>query len=179
MAVTLDGLDAAFREKVEQAIERCLSRGVEMRPYNGLRTPVEQGKLWRQSRAIEEIRTKMAELRDKSAPFLADCIDRAGPQHGAEVTKAVPGLSWHQWGEAVDCFWVVDGRAEWSTRKLIDGVNGYQVLADVGEAVGLTAGGHWPRFKDWPHLQLRPANNPLIAMSLVEIDAEMRRRFGP
>ncbi|GAK49224.1 hypothetical protein U14_00443 [Candidatus Moduliflexus flocculans] len=53
-----------------------------------------------------------------------------GPQYGDPVTNALPGCSWHQWNEAVDLFWVIDGKAEWSSKKKImlqDGssVNGY------------------------------------------------------
>ena len=179
MAINLEDLDPAFRQKVEEALRRCAARGVEMRPYNGLRTPLEQAKLWRQSRSREQIQARIDELRAKSAPFLAHCLEAAGAQNGEPVTNALPGLSWHQWGEGVDCFWALNGAAEWSARKLIGGLNGYQVLAGEGEAVGLTAGGHWTSLKDWPHLQLRQASSPLKAMALAEIDSEMNRRFGP
>jgi hypothetical protein len=43
---------------------------------------------------------------------------------------------------------------------------------------GLTAGGHWPKFKDWAHAQLRPANHPGTAMPIQQIDAIMMQRFG-
>lgn len=179
MAIDLNELDPAFRAKVQDALARCAGRGVVMRPYNGLRSPLEQAKLWRQSRSSEEIADRIADLQAKGAPFLAKCIEDAGPQNGDPVTNAIPGLSWHQWTEAVDCFWLVDGRAEWSTRKLVGGLNGYQVYAVEGEAAGLTAGGHWTSLKDWPHLQLRKDASPLNTMGLQDIDREMNKRFGP
>ncbi len=177
MAADLDLLVADMKARAAELLTRCKTRGVEMRPNATLRPPIEQARLWRQSRSGEEIAAKIAELRAKGAPFLAQCLEAAGPQHGAHVTDTPPGLSWHQWGEALDCFWVVDGKAEWSTQRLVDGANGYRVYAEEAQRVGLTAGGHWTRFKDWPHAQLRPVANVLRAMSLAEIDAQMRARF--
>ena len=167
-----------FRSKVVALLERCTARGTPMRHYATLRSPLDQARLWRQSRSKEEIEAKIAELNNQSAPFLADCIARAGRQDGDPVTNAIPGLSWHQWGEAVDCFWLVDGEAEWSIRKEINGLNGYKVYAEEAQAAGLTAGGLWSSFKDWPHVQLRSAASPLKVMSLIEIDRTMKERFG-
>ena len=98
-------------------------------------------------------------------------------QSGRHVTDAIPGLSWHQWGEAFDSFWVVDGEAEWSTTREINGLNGYRVYAVEAERLGLTAGGHWTNFKDWPHVQLRSASSPKSVFTIQEIDREMRERF--
>ena len=178
MAVNLDALVTGFRGSVETLIANCRLRGIEMRPHSAVRPPSEQARLWRQSRAREEIDAKIASFRTDGAEFLALCIEDAGPQHGDHVTDSPPGFSWHQWGEAVDCFWVVDGKAEWSTVKKINGLNGYQVFADEAEALGLTAGGHWTKFKDWPHAQLRVAGGPNKVMTVRDIDAEMRARFG-
>jgi hypothetical protein len=52
------------------------------------------------------------------------------------------------------------------------------VHADEAEALELTAGGHWPRFKDWPHAQLRTADSPGDIMSVNEINDVMKARFG-
>ena len=178
MAADLKKLVPELKLKVLQLLDRCRTRGVEMRPNNGLRDPFEQGRLWRQSRSKEEIEAKIEELESKGVLFLADCIRRVGPQHGDHATDTPPGISWHQWGEALDCFWLVEEKAEWSTKKLINGLNGYKVYADEAEAVGLTPGGHWKNLKDWPHVQLRKANNAASVMSLAEIDAAMKARFG-
>lgn len=178
MAADLTPLVGAFRTKLERVLKRCKTEGYEMRPYMALRTTLEQAKLWRQSRSIEQINAKIAEFRAAGAPFLAASLVKAGPQNGDPVTNAAPGLSWHQWGEAADCFWLVDGKAEWSTKRLINGRNGYQVFANIAQAEGLTAGGLWSSFKDWPHVQLRKAGSPLPEMTLAQVDAEMKRRFG-
>lgn len=178
MAANLDLLNTELKTRIVNLIARCNKRGFEMRPNNGLRNPFEQAKLWRQSRSLEEITQKIDEFKAQGAIFLAECLRSVGPQHGDHVTNAPPGFSWHQWGEAVDCFWLLDGKAEWSTKKLIDGQNAYHAYADEAEALGLTAGGHWKKFKDWPHVQLRPENNPNTVLSILKINVAMEERFG-
>jgi peptidoglycan LD-endopeptidase CwlK len=178
MAADLNLLVLDMREKVSRLLTRCVARGIQMRPNCGLRNPFDQARLWRQSRSIEEIMSKINELESQGAPFLADCIRRVGPQHGAYATGTPPGFSWHQWGEALDCFWVVNGAAEWSTQRKVNGLNGYHVYAEEAEKIGLTAGGHWSNFEDWPHIQLRQADNAASVLSLQEIDAEMLKRYG-
>ena len=123
MAADITLLVPEFTQQIRQLLDRCSLRGIEMRPYMGLRDPFEQARLWRQSRSREEIRVRIASLQAQGAAFLAHCLESVGPQHGRPVTNALPGLSWHQWGEAVDCFWLVDGKAEWSAGKLVGGTD--------------------------------------------------------
>jgi peptidoglycan LD-endopeptidase CwlK len=175
MPISLGGLDPQFRQLLDQLLVLCQQEDIEMVPYFGLRTPFEQGKLWRQSRSVAQIQSKLADLRAKGAPFLAHCIDSVGPQHGPPVTNAIPGLSWHQWGEAMDCYWLRNGKAEWDT-EIGGSRNGYKVYAFLASQNGLFAGGHWQSFKDWPHVQKRRAGSP--NRPLTEIDREMRSRFG-
>lgn len=179
MAVNLDGLDNAFRSKLEELIISLKSLGIEMRPCAALRTPQQQAVLWRQSRSREEVAAAIQRLRDGGANFLAEVMETVGPQHGPPVTNALPGLGWHQWGEAADCFWAVNGAAEWSSSRVIDGINGYKVYAAKAKEIGLEAGGFWSSIKDWPHVQLRAFGSPTSAgLTLSEIDAEMESRFG-
>ena len=150
-----------------------------MRPYFTERTPWEQARLWRQSRSIEQITASMADLRAENAGYLADVLQSVGSQFGGPVTNALPGLSWHQWGQAVDCFWLLGRRAEWSSRKLVDGQNGYRVYAEIARDQGLMAGGYWRRLKDWPHVQKSSFGSPRSAgKSLEEIATTMQARFG-
>lgn len=174
----IDDLVPELRPMARTLLQNCRARGIEMRPYETLRSPIEQGIIWRQSRTTEQIRAKILELRDAGAEYLAFCIQSVGPQSGRHVTDAPPGLSWHQWGEAFDSFWVVNGAAEWSTTRKINGLNGYHVYADEAERLGLTAGGLWPRFKDWPHVQLKSAKSPREIFTITEINQTMRERFG-
>lgn len=175
----LSALEPAFGAQIEALLNRLSGDGIEMRPYFAIRTPMEQAALWRQSRSAEEIRASLSWLKTSGAPYLASQLEAAGKRFGPPVTNALPGLSWHQWGEAVDCFWLVDGKAEWSSVKRWHGFNGYQVYARSARQAGLAAGGLWPRLKDWPHLQKREAPSPLAAgMTLAQIDREMRKRFS-
>lgn len=178
MAANLDQLISDFRPKVIELLARCKERGVEMRPYFTLRDPFEQARLWRQSRSAEEIQQKIAEFEQEGGDFLAHCLKSVGPQHGKHVTGTPPGFSWHQWGEAVDCFWLVNDAAEWSSQKLINGINGYRVYADLAKAMQLTPGGFWTSLKDWPHVQFRSVSNPGKIMSLSQINEAMKTRFG-
>src|SRR5918911_2716907 len=170
----LNDLVPELRDQARVLLERCRGRGIEMRPYDTLRDPFEQAKIWRQSRTREQVTRKIQEFRGAGADFLAFCLESVGPQSGRHVTNAPPGLSWHQWGESFDSFWVIDGQAEWSTTRKVNGLNGYRVYAEEGQAIGLTAGGLWPSFKDWPHIQLRGARSPEALHSIREIDEIMR-----
>ena len=178
MSIDFSPLVPEFRGKLNSLLAACRAQDVEMLPYFGIRTPFEQAKLWRQSRTTEDVAKKIAELRTQGATFLAHCLETVGPQNGPPVTNAIPGLSWHQWGEAVDCAWVVAGKTEWSAQKKLNGSNGYHVYAAQAQALGLDPGGLWKSLKDWPHVQLRAASSPLKVFSLVEIDKEMKERFG-
>lgn len=178
MEPVLNKLVDGFKEKVIQLIENCRNRGIIMQPYFTLRDPFTQGKLWRQSRTSIEIAKKIEELKNQNANFLAHCIESVGKQYGEHVTNAIPGLSWHQWGEAVDSVWVVNNKSVWSTEQTIKGLNGYMVYADEAKKLGLDAGFYWTKFKDSPHVQYRKAANPLIEPSIVQVDQEMEKRFG-
>ncbi len=178
MSRDLNDLVFDFKTQVIELLRLCDESGYEMRPFFTLRTPFEQAKLWRQSRTTQQIQEKTNMLNSNGARFLAHCIESVGPQNGRHVTNAIPGFSWHQWGEAVDCFWLLDGAAEWSRRKKVNGNNGYAEYALHAKEIGLTAGGYWSSFKDWPHVQLRSESNPGRVYSLEQINQKMSSRFG-
>lgn len=178
MAIDLTELSPDFRSLLDRLIEECKAEGVEIRPYFGIRSPFEQARLWRQSRSLEEIQAKIAELQSAGAPFLAYCVESVGPQSGPPVTSMLPGFSWHQWGEAVDCAWLVGGKLEWSVGKRVNGVNGYRIFAERAARLGLSPGGLRKSLKYWPHVQMRRAESPLDLISLVQIDEAMRERYA-
>lgn len=177
MASDLNLLIPEFRVKVEQLLENCRYRGVIMKPCDTLRVPYTQARLWRQSRSKAVIQKKINELKEKGAPFLAHCIETVGPQSGPHVTNAIPGLSWHQWGEAVDCYWSVKGSIIWGNDTKVNGINGYHVYAVEAEKLGLTAGHFWNKFKDTPHIQYRQCIIPLEIYSICQIDTKMFSSF--
>lgn len=177
MAADLSLLNPAFKAKVDQLLTNCLNRGVEMRPSETLRDPFKQARLWRQSRTIEQITKEIQFLKEQNALFLAECLERVGPQSGKHATNAIPGLSWHQWSEAVDSFWVVDSQAEYSLKRVVKGQNGYKVYAEEAKSLGLEAGFFWKKFQDSGHIQLRVESNPSAFFTLQEIDHKMQNMF--
>lgn len=175
----IEDLVPALQPQALTLLEKCRARGIEMRPSATLRSPFEQAKLWRQSRSKQTVQNKIAQLRNLDADFLAFCLESVGPQpSGPNVTGSIPGLSWHQWGEAIDCFWLVNGDDVWDPDLKINGLNGFRVYAQEAKQMGLTAGGLWQNFKDWPHVQLKSAGSPTDVMSLTDVDRIMKERFG-
>ena len=188
MSISLDGLVPTFKSQVDVLIAACAARGVEMRPYYGRRSPWEQARIWRSTRATGEITDRIERLKSNSAPFLGKVILEVGPQSAppgarGHLTNAAPGNSWHQWGEAVDCFWCYNDVAQWSTvatQPLLGNAqgNGYLVYADEATKLGLLSGGAawgW----DYPHVQLRLENSPRsMHFTWSKIDTIMRQRFG-
>lgn len=177
MSRNLYDLERCFLERLLPVIHGLRNGGIDMRPFFALRDPWEQARLWRQSRTRTTIVAAYERLQEQGAPWLANVLTDVGPQYGRDVTGALPGFSWHQWGRAADFYWHVKGRAEWSTRRLVDGVNGYQELADAVEKAGLTSGGRWKRRKDYPHVQQSPLE--VREHHTVEaVDQLMRERFS-
>lgn len=178
----LNQLNPDFRAIVVSLQKNAQRRGIDIRAFCTSRTPEEQARLWRQSRSGAEIRGKIAELRDQNAGYLADVLDGVGPQYGRHVTNAIPGLSWHQWREAVDFFWLVDGKACWSTRtRIVTQIgleNGYRVMAEEAVKLGLNPGGYWKRFKDWPHVQFRSLSVSKAFGSIQEVSSRMQKEWG-
>jgi hypothetical protein len=147
-----------------------------------MRDPWTQAKLWRQSRGRDEVEAKIEALRRDGAAYLADILEEVGPQRtGSWRTNAIPGLSWHQLGKAVD-FGV---RSPTSRRVLMgdrdeDGdefqfaERSFARMGALCPNYGLTWGGHFGT-PDENHVQATPAGSPLDEMSLQDIDAETRR----
>jgi peptidoglycan L-alanyl-D-glutamate endopeptidase CwlK len=171
---TLDGLDERFKAKVQLLLQSCAANKIKMVPYFGLRSPQQQAKLWRQSRSRAAITAGIKRLRDNGAPWLANILETTNAPKDKHVTNALPGLSWHQWGEALDCYREIGGKPNWDDRN-------YKEYADIAETneIGLTAGGHWSSFQDWPHVQLRSAAGPQNVYSYATIDAKMKAMWGP
>lgn len=161
-------LDPGFRGDVDRLIDALREQGHEFRLSTTVRTPWQQARLWRQSRTRSTISARIRELHLSGASYLAEVLEVVGPQSGRPVTNAIPGLSWHQWGEAADLFLVIGGAAAWDAAH-----PGYLALAITAESLGLTSG---RSFGDPVHVQAR-ATEP-TAFSLREVSEEMLERFG-
>lgn len=161
-------LEPGFRGELERLVAALRDQGHEFRLSTTLRTPWQQARLWRQSRTRETVSARIVDLRSSGAGYLADVLEAVGPQSGPPVTRAIPGLSLHQWGEAADLFLVERGAAVWDP-----GHAGYHALAITAETIGLHSG---RSFGDAPHVQARRTEPS--AMPLREVAVEMLDRFG-
>lgn len=176
----IDDLERPFKKKVRSLIGACSLRGYTMVAYCTVRTPQEQGALWRRGRSTSVIDRKVKDLRDAGCHYLANCIAEAGPQVGSKVTQALPGESWHQYGLAVDFYYNLNGKAVWGDDPSTPGneMVAYQVMADEAVKLGLDPGGLWSRFTDWPHVQATSGSVQALLGGLVAIDRAMEDKFG-
>jgi len=164
-------LNPEFRGKVKELLLNCSKRGVTVAPFYGTRTPKEQAKLWAQSRSAGEIKEAASKLQ-AVAPNVVKCILSVEPLSGRWATNLLPGQSWHQWGEAMDCCVLnTVGQAVWQSQH-----PGYAVYTEEAIRLGLTSGALW-KSRDVAHIQLRKDNvRDLYAWK--EIEQAMYSRFS-
>jgi peptidoglycan LD-endopeptidase CwlK len=108
-------------EKCRALIAHAASEGFTLLVTQGFRSVEEQNKLYQ--------------------------IGRRGVRGEKKVTNARGGQSNHNYGEAVDFAFVVNGEISWNEKL-------YQNLGRWARAVGLKWGGDWKSFKDFPHVEL-------------------------
>ncbi|WP_448701682.1 M15 family metallopeptidase [Mucilaginibacter sp. AW1-3] len=179
MGVDLNLLVPGFKPKVEALLVNLKQQGLIFIPSEGLRDPFTQARYWRQSNKAAVVKAKIQELKDDGADFLAHCLESVGPQpDGDWLTSAIPGYSWHQWGEAVDCLWYVNKRVISGEGTVIDGKKGYELYATEAKKLGLEAGYFWTSHQDADHVQLRAAASPAGLYSLADINRIMKERFS-
>jgi peptidoglycan LD-endopeptidase CwlK len=173
----LDLLVSDFRPLVKKLLDNCQNRGVIMIPFQTMRSPFLQAQYWRQSRNVAEVNKVIQQLKQKKANFLVSCIERAPETQGPKITNALPGFSWHQWGEAIDCYWQVNGSPEWDCDRMVDGINGYHIYAEESLKLKLTPGFYWDSIKDAAHVQKSEAASPLSLYSVRRINDIMKAIF--
>lgn len=168
-----------FAVLVKQLLHNCQERGIAMVPYQMLRTPQLQAHYWKRGRTQKEAAEAIRLLKSNQAFFLAHCVEVANTQHTNIVTDALPGCSWHQWGEAIDCYWLLDEMKVWDLHtRDSNGLNGYGVYAEEAKKLGLEAGYYWTKLADAVHVQLRAAASPLELYTLTEINRVMEETFA-
>lgn len=170
-----ENLDNSFRDKVLQLLDTCDRLGYTMYPFCGFRSPQVQACYWGKGRCQEDINHAVNYLLVQKANYLAEIMATVLPDESAEiVTHALPGLSWHQWGGALDCFWLVGEEQEWDHTRKINGFSGYEIYAKEATKLGLTAGFNWETFKDAVHIQFTSNSSPLDIYTWEEIDMKMK-----
>jgi len=177
----LSVLTPAFRFKVDQLLYNCKENGITMVPFFTERDVHTQAKLWRQSRSGSEVRKAIQKLKSEKAYYLAEVLEKVGPQYGRWATNALPGQSWHQWGLAIDSYWLVKGRVVWSTSQLEEVyghlVNGYKVYAKEAELLNLVNLGQ--SYGDWVHVGAEGTEtNPVKLFGWEHVDDRMVSRFS-
>ncbi len=68
-------------------------------------------------------------------------------ESGSVVTNARGGHSWHNYGLAYDLVFRVGNKWSWDTK------HDWKKLGKIGEQLGLSWGGGWTKFKDYPHFE--------------------------
>jgi peptidoglycan LD-endopeptidase CwlK len=151
MGADLNDLKPDFRGKVNASLAVLVGEGMIFRPYFTLRDPVTQARLWRQSRSGAVVQQQIQSLRAQGCDFILRCFDKAGPAEGPWATNALPGQSWHQYGEAVDCYLVdASGHPDWESPK-------YARFGQVGDANGMWWGGHFGDDDHWQNRRTEPS----------------------
>lgn len=166
MTFNFSDLNPEFAKKAEDLLDALQNRGYTFQPTSGLRTLESQAKLWRQSRTKDVIYAEMERLRSLDCNYLADVIANVGPQYGAHVTNAIPGLSTHNWGEAMDVI---------SVPRTKDDTIYYKKLADQAVKMGLCAGYYFKSFPDQGHIQLQ-TKEILQRMTLKDVNDHFEQK---
>jgi len=113
------GVHPILLEKVKLIIAEAKSKGIDLRVVSGFRDSAKQQMLYNKGRTTK----------------------------GGIVTNAPPGLSYHNYGWAVDVCEFRNGKPYWKSKH-------WKEIGRIGKKHGLVWGGDWTRLVDRPHLQL-------------------------
>lgn len=167
-------LEPEFKSKVEALLAICSSKGVNLLVYYTLRSPQEQARLWKLSRTEDQIAKQILFFESKGCSFLAKCLKDAPFNWGKKVTNALPGYSWHNYGEAADlCVIDAQKKAVWNAKD-----KGYRIMAEEAVKLGLTAGYFFQSLPDAVHIQKQPYGSPSSAYTLEKINQIMQEKFS-
>lgn len=139
MDIELQKLHPVFASKVEQLLKNCQSHGLIVGIHKGLRTFAEQEALYKKR------------------------------INGKRVTLARPGMSWHNYGLAVDIVFkdckISRGSWCWGDH------HPWKQLGSLGIELGLTWGGNFKKLYDAPHFEWHPG------LKIVDV-LKLYNRFG-
>lgn len=130
MSRNVKELHPILQDKVDQLIQLCRSKGIEIGISECVRTVAEQDALYAKGRTI--------------------------PGNIVTNAKGASYSSMHQWGVAFDFYLKMDVDKDGKTSD--DAYNNATHLFDkvgqLGKSIGLEWGGDWKSIKDLPHFQL-------------------------
>lgn len=167
----INNLELGFKDKVLILLKTL---GPRYRVYCSIRTPIEQAEIYTYGRTDAEIKEAITKLEGDNCIFLAGCLRSVSSRPTEKIrTKALPGNSWHHFGEAVDIMYIKDnGNALWNGSAAE-----YKLLAEVSRDLGLTSG-YYFTFRDSVHVQMRRGSPIRFFRSLAEIDRQLAFRYG-
>ena len=156
MTIDFTLLDPLYAPLVQHLVSNCKTAGYALVPYYGYRTLEQQAILWRRSRHVDEVNEKIESLKSQYCDYLASILEGVGPQPmGPWATDAIPGFSWHNWGQAVDFYWLMDNKNVcWDGKGV-----GYKVLGQQADLLDLRWGGNFSS-PDYGHVQLNHQEVP-------------------
>ena len=112
-------LDNVLKSKADKLIEAASLEGIDVRIISTVRSMDKQAKLYAQGRTTK----------------------------GSIITNAPPGMSYHNYGWAVDVCIYKNGKPDWRSKY-------WNRIGEIGVEQGLIWGGNWTRLVDKPHFQL-------------------------
>lgn len=177
-------LDPAFRPRVDELLANCAKslspRGGRIGVHCTLIGPRREAALYAQSRRWEDVRRLQQTMHAAGAPRLAALFVPAMCLGKPWASSALPGRSWHSWGQAIDCHIIgPTGKALWGgPNETADEQAlarfGYQTYADTARAMGLTSGHYWAA-RDSVHVQMPPGAG--IILPWPQVEARMLQGF--
>lgn len=153
-----------LRKRFTGVVARLAQQGIKIRITDGLRTFEEQDALYRKGRHLVNGEWK--------------CINRGC---AGIVTSAPGGYSNHNWGLAIDCYPVLDGKVRFTappSQPLKDEfIRAQKAIGVESERAGLTWGGRWSNPYDPPHVQLLGQNemNPRECLRIYRENGNSRQ----
>jgi peptidoglycan LD-endopeptidase CwlK len=136
----LDSLDVEMRLKALELVTILADLGISIRITQAGRSMKEQEAIYAQGR-IDLVSVNALRRAIALAPITE-------AENQKVVSNAKPGMSWHNYGRAIDFVETVGGAILWESPRI-------GRIAAVGKAIGLEWGGDWPRPKtDRLHFQL-------------------------
>ena len=170
--IDLETLEPEFRERLLSVIETCAADRFRLIPEVGAIDPFLQARLWRQSRSDAEIDEAIADLKAQNCIYLAEVLEETEGKLGPKVTDSLPGLSWHNWREAVKV-----GIYDNCGRELMNhDEKAISVLRKAIKKHKLNSGENWG--KSLFYIQKSTFENPKNLMSMLEIDKTMYDMWG-
>ncbi|MEW6738126.1 MAG: M15 family metallopeptidase [Acidobacteriota bacterium] len=126
----INHLQPSFQAKVEQWLKLLKANGIEIKITETLRSFERSAELYAQGRN-----------------------GRPGPI----VTNAKPGQSLHNFGLAVDCYPIVNGKPVTDFDRYPHLMDVMKKAAQLAAQCSIEWGGNWLRFRDLPHFQDKDA----------------------